>query len=101
MLRHVVMFHWRPDAAPERIDAFLAGLSELLAGDPYVRAYRFGVNAGNGPDNYDFALVADFDSLDDYQKYEATPAHDAFVERYASHVVGERTAVQHVVAEST
>ncbi|MGW0073149.1 Dabb family protein [Streptosporangium sandarakinum] len=101
MLRHVVMFRWRDDATDERIDAFLGGLRELLAADPYVRAHAFGVNGGKDPDNYDFALVADFDSYDDYLAYEATPAHDAFVARYASHVVGQRTAVQHPFREPT
>jgi len=99
MLRHVVMFRWRPDATPERIDAFLNGLSDLLAGDEYVRGHAFGLDAGKDADNYDFALVADFDNYDDYLAYEATAAHDAFVRQYASFVVGGRTAVQHPIRE--
>jgi hypothetical protein len=95
MIRHVVMFRWNAEAPePVRI-GFLDGLDELLSADKNVRDHKVGTNVGVLEDNFDLVLVADFDDLDGYLRYEATPEHDAFVRNHASHAVGERSAVQH------
>jgi Stress responsive A/B Barrel Domain len=97
VLRHLVMFRWHPEVEEERIETFLKALEELLAGDPYVRSYRFGLNSGVREDNFDFALVADFDNLEDYLRYEKTARHDEFVKQFSLGIVSERVAVQHAL----
>ena len=95
MLRHVVMFRWHEGASHDDVERFLSGLSGLLSQDEEVRGYRFGTDAGVDDTNHDFVLVADFDDLDGYLRYEKTPAHDEFVARHVGPIVAGRTAVQH------
>lgn len=95
MLRHVVMFQWREHARREDVEQFLSGLHLLLSRDEEVRGYRFGTDIGADNSNFDFVLVADFDDLDGYLRYENTPRHDEFVARQVKFVVANRTAVQH------
>jgi catechol 2,3-dioxygenase-like lactoylglutathione lyase family enzyme len=94
MLRHVVMFRWREAARREEIEGFLSDLDLLLSQDQQVRGYRFGTNAG-AADNHDFVLVADFDDMAGYLRYESTPEHKEFVARHIQAVVAGRTATQH------
>lgn len=95
MLRHVCMFRWEANADDQVRSRFLTGLEELLAADDRVRDHRVGINIGPMTDNFDLVLVVDFDDLDGYLDYEASPAHDEFVRRYASLALGERSAIQH------
>lgn len=95
MLRHVCMFRWNAAAEDGVRSRFLTGLEELLAVDERVRDHRVGTNAGPMDDNFDLVLVVDFDDLDGYLAYEASPAHDEFVRRHASVALGERSAIQH------
>jgi len=90
------MFRWSPDTTDADRTGFLTGLEDLLAADEGVRAHRVGTNAGVLADNFDLVLVADFDDIDGYLRYEASPRHDDFVRRHASAAVGERSAIQHV-----
>jgi hypothetical protein len=95
MLRHVCMFRWNPDADDQVRDQFVTELEKLLGSDERVRDHRVGTNVGPMGDNFDVVLVADFDDLDGYLAYEASPRHDDFVRQHASGALGERSAVQH------
>jgi len=50
---------------PERIDQ--------------IRRYDFGPDLGLGSSNFDMALIADFDSEDDWHSYDAHPHHQVFI----------------------
>ena len=94
MFRHVVMFRWTPDTTPADVSAIAEGLGGLPAAIPEIRDYRFGDDAGINAGNYDFVVVADFESADDYLVYRDDPLHRALIaERIAGHVA-ERAAVQ-------
>jgi hypothetical protein len=98
MFRHVVMFRWTPDTTPADVSAIVEGLGGLPGAIPELREYRFGHDAGINPGNFDFAVVADFQSADDYVVYRDHPLHRALIaERITPHVA-ERAAVQFDVA---
>ena len=74
MIRHVVMWKFKPGTQRER-DEFLAGLRGLYGVIPQIRAQQVGVNCVEG--NYDAVLISDFDSLADLETYKKDPRHVA------------------------
>ncbi|MGH9154521.1 MAG: Dabb family protein [Acidimicrobiales bacterium] len=97
MLRHVVVFNWKPSTAAGDVDALRAGLAELPGRIPEIRVYSFGPDAGVGSQNADFALVADFDDADSFRRYVAHPDHQALIADLVAPIVATRQAVQFVV----
>lgn len=97
MLRHVVVFHWKPDIGAEQVEALRAGLADLTGRIPEIRAYSFGPDAGVGSQNADFALVADFDDADSFRRYVVHPDHQALIAHLVAPIVATRQAVQFVV----
>ena len=74
MIRHVVMWKFKPDTRKE-MEEFLAGLQGLYGVIPQIRAQQVGVNCVEG--NYDAVLISDFDSLADLETYKKDPRHVA------------------------
>jgi hypothetical protein len=97
-LRHVVLFRWNEGTTAEHIAAIEDGLAGLPAAIPELVAYRFGSDAGLADGNWDFAVVADLVSVEDYITYRDHPVHQAVIaERIRPHIA-ERAAVQHPLA---
>ncbi len=95
MLRHVAVFSWVPGTSPADVDAFSSALAGLPAVIPEIREYRFGPDAGLGLSaNADFAVVADFDSDEDYRVYASHPAHQDVIVRLLRPILGTRLSVQ-------
>jgi hypothetical protein len=94
MIRHVVS--WKLNGADAAARAAQAAeiADSLLALDgvvPQIRAISVGADVlGNG--NWDVALIADFDSLDDLNGYQEHPAHQAVLPMIRGHVA-ERSCV--------
>lgn len=95
MLRHVVLFRWIPSATSDEIAAISSGLAGLPAAIPEIATYRFGPDAGINEGNFDFAVVADFESVDDYLVYRDNPVHRALLAEHIAPQVAERAAVQY------
>ncbi len=72
MIRHIVMWKFRPGTEAEQ-NQFLTGLQGLLGVIPQLKSCEVGVNVGEG--NYDAVLVSDFDSLQDLETYKNDPRH--------------------------
>ncbi|MDR8415036.1 Dabb family protein [Nonomuraea sp. 3-1Str] len=94
MIRHVVLFTWTDDASDEQKARVAAELEKLPAAIPQIRAYAFGPDAGINHGNHDFAVVADFDDLDDYVIYRDDPGHQALIAEYIKPILASRAAVQ-------
>ena len=50
--------------------------------------------AGLNPGNFDYVLVGEFDTVDDYLVYRDHPAHQAFIAVFIAGRVASRAAVQ-------
>lgn len=97
MLRHVVLFSWKPDASEVAVRAFAEGLAELPSHIPEIRSYRFGPDVRLGGGNEDFALVADFADADAYRRYAEHPAHRHLIAALLWPILAGRHAVQYEV----
>jgi hypothetical protein len=94
VLRHVVCLTWDETASPDARQAVEAALAELPSAIPEIRDYRFGPDLGLAPGNADLAVVADFDDVDGWRRYQEHPAHQAVLAQRIRPILTARAAVQ-------
>jgi hypothetical protein len=85
VIAHVVLLQPRPElTAQQRADA-LATLTKSSAGIPEIRRFCIGRRVTHGLPGYEqlmsqdfeFALIVEFDDVDGLKRYLQAPAHDA------------------------
>ena len=64
---------------------------------PGIVKYEFGDDLGTSEDNFDFALVADFDSVEDYETYASHPEHLAVIADAVRPIVAAAARVQYEI----
>lgn len=81
VLRHVVLFAFKPDADAARVDGVVAQFGTLKAAIPGIEAYEWGTNVSpeglNNGFTHCFTLSFGTDAARD--AYLIHPAHEAFV----------------------
>lgn len=77
MIRHVVLFRWKPGFDPTGWFAVIRGLEERI---PEVKALSVGSDVLHADRSWDAAIVADFDRLEDVATYTVHPEHQPAVE---------------------
>ena len=95
MFRHVVLLAWTDEATEDQRVEVGAQLSKLPGVIPQIRQYVIGSDAGINQGNHDFAVVADFDSAEDYIVYRDHPAHQAIIAQNIRPILAARAAVQY------
>ena len=98
MIRHVVMFRWKEDIGAGDIDTVVAGLRTMPDLIPEIREYRFGPDLGINETNWDFVVVADFATTEDYTTYREDPRHRALIAEQIAPRLAERASVQYDIA---
>ena len=76
MIRHIVMWKFRPGTENEARD-FMEKLAALYGVIPQIRQQQIGVDCSGSGKNYSAVLVSDFDSLEDLEAYKNDPRHQA------------------------
>ncbi|HEY0716707.1 MAG TPA: Dabb family protein [Streptosporangiaceae bacterium] len=94
MIRHAVMFTWKPDATEAQLKRVPAELSRLPGLIPSIRSYAMGADLGINDGNFQFAVTADFDDLDGYLAYRDDPTHQAIISEHIKPIIATRAAVQ-------
>lgn len=74
MIRHIVMWKFRPGTETEQ-QQFLDGLRSLQGMIPQLLRSEVAVNVGEG--NYDAVLVSEFRDLEALEAYKNDPRHRA------------------------
>ncbi len=95
MFRHVVMFRWAEGVDEAHFAEVARRLDELPEAISVIRAYRHGADARVNEGNFDYVVVADFDSAGDYVVYREHPVHTAFIADMIAGRVAERAAMQY------
>lgn len=94
MITHIVAFRWKPETTADDIAAIQDALATMPALVPTISTYRYGSDLGISANNFDFAIVATFDSVDDCRAYDAHPDHDRVRGEVIRPWIAERAAVQ-------
>lgn len=93
-IRHIVLFNWNSETPADHAERTTVALAELRSKIPQIRSYQYGANLGVNPGTYDFAVTAEFDSVDDYLVYRDHPDHKAFIEKYTAPYIDTRASIQ-------
>ena len=93
--RHVVMFEFADHVDDDYAERVRTGLSALPAQIEEIRSYVHGTDVGISEGNFDYALVADFDSVQAFITYRDHPAHVLFIEEVIKGNLKGRAAVQY------
>ena len=72
MIRHIVMWKFRPETEAEQ-EQFLTGLRGLYGVIPELLSCE--VATAVGKDNYDAVLVSDFADMEALERYKNDPRH--------------------------
>ncbi len=94
MIRHVVVFRWNDTVTDRSLTATAAALDALPDAIAEIAEYRHGPDLGLTPANYDYAVVGDFASADDYLVYRDHPEHQRFIAEHITGRVADRAALQ-------
>jgi quinol monooxygenase YgiN len=91
MIRHIVMWKFRPGTQAEQA-RFLEGLRGLQGVIPQLLRSEVAVNVGEG--NYDAVLVSEFEDLAALETYKNDPRHQA-VSALCKSIREDRVAVDY------
>jgi hypothetical protein len=94
MIRHTVLFSWKPGTTGEQKQQAAAELAKLPSIIASVRAFASGPDAGLAPGNFDFAVSADFDDEAGFFAYRDDPGHREVIQRCILPITAQRAAVQ-------
>jgi hypothetical protein len=97
VFRHVVMFRWADGVDDMHVQAVGAGLDALVDAIPQIRRYHHGPDVGVNDGNFDYVVVGDFDSVEDYLVYRDHPVHLELIRTLIAGRVSERAAVQYEI----
>ena len=93
MIRHIVMWKFRPGTEAEQ-EKFQEALRSLQGVIPQL--VRSEVARNVAPGNYDAVLLSEFQSLEDLEAYKKDPRHQA-VSALCKSIREDRTAVDYEV----
>ncbi|MGB3485826.1 MAG: Dabb family protein [Mycobacterium sp.] len=80
MIRHVVLFRWKPDFPTEDRENWLSAVRRLPEQIEVLRALDAGPDVLGAQRSWDTAIVADFDTVGDIAVYTDHPAHLPLIE---------------------
>jgi hypothetical protein len=93
-VRHIVLFRFAEGTPDERIADLSAGLSALPPAIPEIRRYEHGRNLGANPGTWDYAVVAEFDSIEDQHTYRDHPTHQKLIRELVEPIAQDRASIQ-------
>ena len=91
MIRHVSVLTLADGSDTAELEAALATLPARLT----FRDYRFGRDLGLNADNATFGVVADFESIADYETYRDDPEHQRIIADMIKPMLVARTVLQY------
>jgi hypothetical protein len=76
MIRHTVLFKFKPDFPPADKQAWIAGLGRMAGNIPGMLTLTHGPDVLNTERSFDYAIVADFETVEDIAVYNTHPLHE-------------------------
>ena len=76
MIRHTVLFKFKPDFPPADKHAWIAGLNRMTGNIPGMLSLTHGPDVLNTGRSFDYAIVADFETVEDIAVYNTHPLHE-------------------------
>jgi hypothetical protein len=93
-VRHVVMFRFVDGTTDQQVQELSDGLDRMPVVVGTMLDYRHGRDVGINEGTYDYVVVGDFATVDDYLTYRDHPDHRALIRDLVRPIVGERASIQ-------
>ena len=77
--RHMMMMRFQRDVTGDQKQALIDGLAGMPEIMDYLRRYEYGFDLGLSDGTFDFGLIADFDSEEDWRRYSEDPDHQILI----------------------
>ena len=90
------MFEWIDGVDTAAIEAVADALDALVATVPEVVSYVHGPDLGVSEGNFDYVIVGDYASVEDYVVYRDHPEHQRIIAEMIKPHVAKRAAVQYL-----
>ena len=100
MIRHVVLLSWNDKVTDSDVQAVTDGLAKLPSQISEIRSYQFGPDQQINKQNADYALIADFDSTEDFKTYVSHPAHVELMNNLCAPILDSYRSAQFEQPES-
>lgn len=95
--RHVLMIRFSEEATENQIEELYRVLGRLPAVIEEIQRFEFGPDLGLDEGNPDMALIADFESEDDWSAYQNHPGHLLVSQDLVKPISQELIRVQYLV----
>ncbi|MCT9868093.1 Dabb family protein [Paenarthrobacter aurescens] len=76
MIRHAVLFKFKADFPPEDKAAWIKGLDRMDGNIPGLLKLTHGPDVLQHERSFDYAIVADFNAVEDIEVYNTHPLHE-------------------------
>jgi hypothetical protein len=102
MIRHIFVGTAREGVSTEQLEELVRAWRALPQQIPQIRRMTAGRNIGLRDERYSVALVADFDTMPDWEQYMDHPAHLTVGQHLTSRLISSdsRATVQFIVEEA-
>jgi len=92
------MIGFTDDATEQQKKDLYNGLARMPQIMDFIQRYEFGPDLGLRDDNLSMALVADFDSEEDWRDYSTHPAHLDLIDKLVRPITASTSRVQYEVS---
>ncbi len=96
MIRHIAAFRFNPTVSTEKISDLEKAVATLPGHISAIKSFAHGPDLHLWPEgtNYDYVVVADFDSEQDYRDYAIDTFHQEMIKKHLLPILKDRAAIQ-------
>ncbi len=95
MVKHMVLFRFKPDTPAEVQADLLTSMGELPIHFPAMKRFGLGVNVSERDQKYSHAMTMEFDSVADLKSYLNSEYHEGSTASRFKPVIQERAIVSY------
>lgn len=93
-VRHIALFRFAEHATGDDVRALAEALDGLPAAVGVTLAYHHGRDLAINEASYDYGVVGDFATVDDYVVYRDHPEHRRVIHELVTPILADRASIQ-------
>ena len=94
MIRHIVLLKFKEETTQENLDSIKASLQSMPGAISEIADYSFGQDLCVSANTADLGIIADFESVEQFEVYSKHPHHVSAIKNVIKPHVAAKTAMQ-------